>query len=100
MPALNNQLSSVMQRRGELLARIAAQREQVAGIGERLQAPLKWVDRGVTVAHFLRANPVFVAGAVAILAMRRRSVAGILRAVLRVWRGYRSISAIASNIPR
>jgi len=38
---MNNQMSAVMQRRGELLARIAAQREQVAGIGTRWRWQIK-----------------------------------------------------------
>jgi len=89
---MNSELSAVMQRRGELLARIALQREHLAEIGARLQTPLAWADRGLAVARFLRSNPVLVAGVTAALVIRRRSVVGIARVCWRVWRGCRSFS--------
>ncbi|MDO8261983.1 MAG: YqjK family protein [Gallionella sp.] len=83
---MNSQMFAVMQRRGELLARIASQREQVAEIGARLQIPLALVDLGVAAARFLRSYPVMVAGAIAALLIRRRSVVGVARVIWRVWK--------------
>lgn len=87
-----------MQRRGELLARIASQREQMAEIGARLQTPLEWGDRGVAAVRFLRSNPVLVAGVIAVLLIRRRGVAGMAVFAWRVWKGYRSFAAIAAKL--
>ena len=99
LPTMNSdpitgQLSAVMQRRDELLTMIASQREQMANIGARFQTPLAWADRGVAVARFLRSNPVLVAGAIAVLAIRRRGVIGAVSAIWRVWKTYRSFTAI------
>ena len=76
-----NQLSAVMQRRGDLLARIASQREQVTEIGVSFQTPLALAERGLAAARFLRSHPVLVAGVV--------GVAGMAGVILRVWKGYR-----------
>lgn len=94
---MNSRLSAVMQRRGELLARIASQREQLAEIGEHLQAPLALADRGVAIVRSLISNPVLVAGVIVVLAIRRRSVIGVAKVALRVWKGYRSFTAITSR---
>ncbi len=98
MPAMNSELSSTMQRRGELLARIALQRRQMAGVGERLQNPLKWIDRGAAVMRVLRANPLLVAGVVVVLVVRHRNLAGIVRAAWRVWNRYRSFAGVVSRL--
>lgn len=95
MPTLNN----VMQRRRELLARIAAQREQVAELGARLQAPLALADRGLAVARFLRSNPLLVAGIVGgLVAFRRRGILGSVQGVWRLWKKYRYLGAIAAGL--
>jgi hypothetical protein len=85
---MNSQLSAVMQRRGELLARIASQRRQMAEIGIRLEAPLEMADRGVNAVRFLRSHPVLVAGLIAVMAIRRRGVAGMAIVAWQLWNGY------------
>lgn len=95
---MNSQLSAVMQRRGELLARIALQREQLSEIGARLQPPLALADRGVAVARFLRSNPALVAGVIAVLVIRRRGVIGAASVIWRVWKRYRYFTAIAAKL--
>lgn len=94
---MNSQLSAVMQRRGELLARIALQREQLAEIGARLRPSLALADRGVAVARFLRSHPVLVIGVTVALVISRRGVAGTAGIAWRVWKGYRSFTAITSR---
>ena len=94
---MNNQLSVVMQRRGELLARIASQREQMAEIRVRFQAPLALVDHGIAAVRFLRSNPVLAAGVIAALVICRRGVVRVAGVAWGVWKGYRSFSAIASR---
>lgn len=95
---MNKQMLEVMQRRGELLARIAAQREQVAEIGTRWQTPLALADQGLAAVRFLRSNPVLVAGVAALLVIRRRGVVGLVKGVWRAWRGYRYFTAVSEKL--
>lgn len=87
---MNEQMLAVMRRRGELLARIAAQREQVAVTAMRWQGPLALADKGLAAVRFMRSNPVIVAVAVAVLMIRRRGVTGMLTTGWRMWRLYKS----------
>jgi hypothetical protein len=95
---MNKQMFAVMQRRGELLARISAQREQVAEIGMRWQAPLALADKGLIAVRFLRSQPMLVAGAVAIFVIRRRGVTGMLATGWRIWRLYKSAMVFSKRI--
>jgi len=95
---MNEQMLAVRQRRGELLARIAAQREQVVETAMRWEAPLAFADKGLAVVRFLRSNPVLVAAAVAILVIRRRGVAGMVASGWRIWRLYRSAMSFSAKI--
>lgn len=91
---MNNQMLKLMQRRGELLARITAQREQLAETGIRWQAPLAVADQGLAIVRFLRSHPLLVAAAVALLVIRRRGVIGLVKGGWRVWKGYRFLTAL------
>lgn len=95
---MNEQMFAVMQRRGELLARIATQREQAAVTAMRWQAPLAFADKGLAAVRFLRSNRVLVAAAVAILVIRRRGVTGIVTAGWRMWRLYKSAISFSAKI--
>jgi len=95
---MNSKISAVMQRRGELLARIAAQREQAAEIGARWQAPLALADQGLAVVRFLRSHPALVAGVAALFVIRRRNVAGLVKGGWRVWKGYCYFSALSKKL--
>lgn len=96
---MNNQMYAVMQRRGELLTRIASQRGQVAEmIGERLQTPLALADLGVAAARFLGFHPLLGAGVIAALMTHRRGVAGMARVFWRVWWGYCYFTGITARL--
>lgn len=95
---MNKQMLEVMQRRGELLARISTQREQVAELGACWQTPLALADQGLAVVRFLRSNPVLVAGVAALIVFRRRGVAGMVRGGWRVWKGYRYFTALSQKL--
>ena len=95
---MNEQMLAVMQRRGELLAKIAAQRGQVAQIGARWQAPLALADQGLAVVRFLRSHPALVAGVVALFVIRRRGVVGLVKSGWRVWKGYRYLTALSERL--
>lgn len=95
---MNKQMCKVMQRRGELLASIAAQREQVAQIGTRWQAPLALADQGLAVVRFLRSRPVLIAGVAALLMIRKGRVAmGLARYGMLAWKGYRYFAAFSGK---
>lgn len=95
---MNKQMALVMQRRGELLARISVQREQVAMLGARWQAPLALADQGLAVVRYLRARPVLVAGVVALLIIRRRGLVGLARSGWMAWKGYRYFTALSAKL--
>lgn len=97
MPAMNQQMLDVMQRRAELLARINSQRERMSEIAADLQAPLKLADRGLAAVRFLRAHPVSVVAVAALFVIRRRGVVALAMGAWRVWKGYRSITSLAGK---
>lgn len=86
---MNRKMLEVMQRRGELLEKIAAQREQIAVAGMRWKTPLEVADKGLAVVHFMRSNPVLVAALTAAVVIRRRGTAALLSSGWRLWRLYR-----------
>jgi hypothetical protein len=91
-------MSELMQRRGELLARIETQRELMTEIGSDLQGPLSLADEGLDAVRFLRRHPLLVAGAVLFVAIRRRGVAGLVGGVWGVWKGYRYFTSLSVKL--
>jgi YqjK-like protein len=94
---MNDPMFELMQNRSKLLARIAAQREQMTEIEAEWRAPLALADRGVAVVRFLRCHPLLVAGVMAIILIRRRSMAGLMWGVWRAWKGYRDFTSISAK---
>jgi len=91
-------MSELMQTRGELLARIAVQREQMSEIEAEWRAPLAVADQGVVAVRFLRRHPWLVAGVAAVFVIRRRSVAGLAWGVWRAWKGFRDFTSISAKL--
>jgi len=91
---MNGKLLGLTKRRGELLAIIAEQREEMTEIEAEWNAPLAVADQGVAAVRFLRHHPLLVAGAIAFVVVRRHSVAGLMWGVWRVWKGYRDFTSI------
>ena len=91
-------MSLLMQRRGELLAGIATQREQMAEIGSELEGPLSLADEGLDAVRFLRRHPLLVSGAVILLVIRRRGMAGLVGGVWGVWKGYRYFTSLSAKL--
>lgn len=95
---MTEKMSELMQTRGELLARIAVQREQMSEIEAEWRAPLAVADQGVVAVRFLRRHPWLVAGVVAVFVIRRRSVAGLAWGVWRAWKGFRDFTSISAKL--
>lgn len=91
---MNEKLFELTQRRGELLARISVQREQMTEIETEWSAPLALADQGLVAVRFLRRHPLLVAGTMAFLVIRRHSMTGLMWGVWRVWKGYRDFVSI------
>ena len=98
MLTMNDRMLVLIQRRGELLASITVQRQQLSEIGTQLKGPLALADHGWAAARFLRSNPILVAGAVAFIAIRRRSMAGLVKAAWRIWKGYRRLRDFSEKL--
>ena len=97
---MNERLFELTQRRRELLARIAVQREQMTEIEAEWNAPLALADQGLAAVRFLRHHPVLVAGVMGFIMIRRRSAAGLMWGVWRVWKGYRALASIPGKLSR
>lgn len=83
-------LAQIHARRERLVARSAAQRDELALLLAPLKGPLAIADRGIAVAHYVRAHPglVAIAGAVFVVLSPRRAFRWSRRAFA-AWRGYR-----------
>ena len=97
MLAVNKKMFGLLERRGKLLARIAAQRDQVTEIGSNLRAPLAMADRGVVVARFLRSHPMLFAGVLVFVVIRRPSLASLVWVGGRVWKIYRDFTLLLAK---
>ena len=94
---MSRKMLAVMQRRGELLARIAAQREQMTQISASWQSPLNLADKGLNAIRFLIHHPALPAGAAALFLVQRRGVIGLIKTGWRVWKGYSFIVTLAGK---
>ena len=94
---MKQKISELMDRRGKLLERIAAQREQVADIGSQFRIPLRLADRGMAVARYMRIQPLLLAGVLVFLVIRRPNLASLLWLGGRVWKTYRDFTLLLAK---
>ncbi len=92
-------IAQIHARRERLLARSAAQRDELALLLAPLKGPLAIADRGIAVAQYARAHPglVAIAAAVFVLLSPRRAFRWARRAFT-VWRSYRWAARALSTI--
>ena len=98
---MNRRLAQIYARRERLVAKAAAQRDEVALLLTPWAAPLALADKGVAAATYVRAHPGLVLAAAAALAVLspKRALRWARRAYT-VWRGYRwAVSALARAHP-
>jgi hypothetical protein len=87
-----------MQRRGALQGRIANQREELARIEHDLRGPMAFADQGAALFGYLRGHPLIMAGIVAVIVSRRRTVFGLAKTVWRLRMGYRFFRSILRKL--
>ena len=87
---MSARLAEIRARREYLIAKSAAQRDQVAQLMAPWHKPLEVAGRGVAAAHYIRQHPAALVLAVAALALLapRRALRWARRGFL-IWRGYR-----------
>lgn len=98
MPA--DKMDALMQRRGELLGRIAAQREQLTEFGARFSSPMGLLDRGRGVVSYLYSHPLLTVAGAALVVLRRRSLLGLAGGVWSLWKVYRTVSKLSQSLAR
>lgn len=94
---MNRRLAQIHARRERLVAKAAAQRDEVALLLTPWEAPLALADKGVAAATYVRDHPGLVLAAAAALAVLspKRAFRWARRAYA-VWRGYRwAVTALA-----
>ena len=94
---MKNELLKLRQRRGELLAKIAVQRDEFAELGGYLKIPLDVADRGIMAVRYMRSRPLLVSGALALVVVYRHGLSGLWKRGWRMWRGYRFITSMTSK---
>jgi hypothetical protein len=88
-------LNRTLLRRAELCARIAEQRRDVERSIAGLAGPIAVIDRAMDLGRFMRAHPVAVGGAVAVLvALRTRSIVRVVTRGFGAWRLLRKVQAM------
>ncbi len=95
-----DKMDTLMQRRGELLGRIAAQREQLTEFGARFSSPMSLLDKGRGVVSYLYSHPLLAAAGVALVVLRRRSLLGLAGGVWSLWKVYRTASQLSQSLAR
>lgn len=83
---MNRSAAQLAERRRQLVARAAAERDALAHALEPWRGRLALADRGVAAVRYVARRPALIAGAVAALAVLRpkRATTWLLRG-LRVW---------------
>jgi hypothetical protein len=91
----SHRLGAVAQRKADLIARAAAQREAIAGELTAWQSRTRLIDRGMSLLRTVKAHPVLAGVAVAVLLFSRR--ASLMRwtgRLVMLWRGWRMLQGV------
>ena len=100
MSRIRARLAEVALQKRRLIARADTQRAVLReGFGQ-LRGPIAIVDGTISAVQYLKAHPVLVATAVAVVvAFRGRGAVSLAGRAHSIWRVWRSISEWASNRP-
>jgi len=88
----------ILQRRQELLAKIALQRDNLAQFGAGCAMPLALADRGVAAYRYVRSHPLLLVMAGVVVVLRRGRLIGTARSAWRAWNWYRSVKSYSQKI--
>ena len=87
-------MTDLERRRDLLVARCAAQRDELEALTQRVERPLAVADRGVAVVRYFRERPLAIGALTAVLvATRGRGLARWTKLGLTAWRAYRALAA-------
>ncbi len=90
---MNERLAAITHRRAVLVARAAAQRNEIGRAAQHWRAPLAVVDRGADLVRRLRAHPLAILIGVALLVrMGRGRRSAWFGRIWTAWTLYRSLS--------
>jgi hypothetical protein len=94
---VNRRLAQIQVRRERLMAKAAAQREEVALLLSPWAKPLAVADRGVAAAAYVKAHPsIVLLAAAALVVLSPRRAFRWARTGFAAWRAYRwAVGAIA-----
>ncbi len=94
---MNPRLAELARKREGLIARSAAQREQLRGLVRQLERPLAFADKGLAAAQFVRAHPLAFAGGGAVVAyLVSRRLGGLRKLAGMAWGGWKMVSRARS----
>ncbi len=85
---MTSRADTLLQRRAQLLEKIADQRQQVSALSAHWHRPLQIADQGLAVVTYVRNHPILLGGGVVMLMVRRRGVLGALSGAWRIWKMY------------
>lgn len=98
MSQIASRMMEVALHKERLIARAGAQRAAISDGFRQLQGPIEIADGAVSVVRYLKAHPVLVAVAVAVLvALRGRGLLSITGRLFTLWRLWRTVSAWSSD---
>lgn len=87
----------MLQRRGELLEKIARQRDEIGAVGVRWQPALHVADQALLAVKFVRKNAWLVAGIAGVALLRRHGAISLFKGGWRIWKLYRYASDLAGK---
>lgn len=94
---MDSRRERMLQRRGELLEKIARQRDEIAAVGVRWQPALHVADQALLAARFVRKNVWLVAGIAGVALLRRHGAISLFKGGWRIWKLYRYASDLAGK---
>lgn len=98
---MDSTLTEALLKRERLLARIDQQRMGIQAASAGLARPAAVIDRMLDGARFLRSHPLVVASlALAVLALRARSLVGIAARGIGIWRLVRRVQRLTRYFGR
>lgn len=89
---LTEQVTECARRKERLITRAGRERDEIAAALRRWERPMSVIERGISMARSLKAHPLLVVTAVAVVAVLGRHTLGRwIGSALVTWRAWRSM---------